>query len=67
MDKFTVEESNLISIFDGESRTEVIRDIELAMKYLEDDSLLEISEKVIEKLKDMTDNEFEKCEFIATE
>ena len=37
---FTVEESNLISIFAGESRTEIIQDISRALKYLEDNVLM---------------------------
>ena len=38
MNGLSVEESNLISIFAGESRTEVIEDISSALKYLEDNS-----------------------------
>jgi len=38
--KFTVEESNLICIFAGESRTEVIKDISRALKHLEEDALI---------------------------
>lgn len=67
MDRFTVEESNLISIFEGESRTEVIRDIERAMKHLDDEGLLELSERVIEHLKRMTDEEFTELEFVTAE
>ena len=52
---FTVEESNLICIFAGESRREVIKDIERALPYLEDTDMLELSNRVIGKLRDMTD------------
>ena len=38
--RFTVEESNLICIFAGESRREVIKDIERAYPYLEDTDIL---------------------------
>ena len=55
MNGFSVEESNLISIFAGESRTEVIEDISSALKYLEEDVLLELSERVLERLKKMSD------------
>ncbi len=38
---FNVEESNLICIFAGESRDEVIEDMERALPYLEDADMLE--------------------------
>ena len=59
---FTVEESNLICIFAGESRNEAIGDIERALPYLEDTDMAELSGRVIEKLRDMTDEEFGQLE-----
>ena len=67
MNGFSVEESNLISIFAGESRTEVIEDISSALKYLEDDVLLELSGRVLERLKNMSDEEFAVIDFVAAE
>lgn len=74
MNGFSVEESNLISIFatEGgafslESRRSVIEDIIGAMKYLEDGELLELSERVVGKLEAMTDEEFAGVEFVAEE
>ena len=67
MNEFSVEESNLISIFAGENRTEVIDDISRALKYLEDSEMLELSEKVLGRLKDMSDEEFAELEFLAAE
>ena len=67
MNGFSVEESNLISIFAGESRTEIIQDISRALKYLEDSVLLELSEKVLGRLKCMSDEEFAGLDFIAAE
>ncbi len=67
MNGFSVEESNLISIFAGESRTEVIKDISRALKYLEDNVLLELSERVPGRLKRMSDEEFAGIDFIAAE
>ena len=64
---FTVEESNLICIFAGESRREVIKDIERALPYLEDTDMLELSGRVIGKLRDMTDEEFARLEFTTIE
>lgn len=67
MNGFSVEESNLISIFAGESRTEIIEDISRALKYLEDDVLIELSERVLGRLKSMSDVEFASLEFVAAE
>ena len=65
--RFTVEESNLICIFVGESRSKVIEDIERALQYLEDTDMLELSGRVIGKLWDMTDEEFEQLELTEAE
>ncbi len=64
---FTVEESNLICIFVGESRNEVIEDIERALPYLEDTDMAELSGRVIGKLRDMTDEEFGQLELTEAE
>ena len=64
---FTVEEVNLICIFAGESRSEVIEDIESALPYLEDTDMAELSGRVIGKLRDMTDEEFEQLELTEAE
>lgn len=56
--KFTVEEINLISIFENKSRSKVIQDISEAMKHLDDEEMIELSSRAIGKLKDMTDEEF---------
>ncbi len=52
---FTVEEVNLICIFAGESRSEVIED------------MLELSGRVVGKLRDMTDEEFEQLKLTEAE
>lgn len=64
---FTVEEVNLICIFAGEDRSEVIKDMERALPYLEDTDMEELSHRVIEKLRDMTDKEFEQLELTEAE
>ena len=64
---FNVEESNLICIFAGEGRNEVIKDIERALPYLEDTDMAELSGRVIGKLRDMTDEEFKQLEWTVTE
>ncbi len=64
---FTVEESNLICIFAGESRNEAIGDIERALPYLEDTDMAELSGRVIGKLQDTTDEEFGQLELTEAE
>ena len=64
---FNMEESNLICIFAGEGRNEVIKDIERALPYLEDTDMAELSGRVIGKLRDMTDEEFAQLELTEAE
>ncbi len=64
---FTVEEVNLICIFAGESRNEVIEDIKRALPYLDDPDMGELSNRIIGKLQNMTDKEFEQLELIEAE
>ena len=56
---FTVEESNLICIFQSDSRTKVMEDINRALKHIDDMDMIELCENVIEKLGRMADEEFE--------
>ena len=70
--RFTVEESNLISIFmeegidlDVGGRKNVINGINKTLKHLEDDEMVELSLCVLAKLKELTDHEFMKMEFVA--
>ena len=65
--KFTVEEINLICIFESRSRTKVIQDISEVMNYLVDDEMIELSSKVIIKLKNMLDEEFSELKFVVVE
>ena len=50
---FTVEETNLICIFQSDSRTKAIEDIYTAMNHIDDDELIELSVRVAEKLENM--------------
>ena len=65
--KFTVEEVNLICIFESRSRTKIISGIKEAIKHLDDDEMVELSNRVVDKLDDMTDKEFAEMEFVVTE
>lgn len=64
---FTVEEVNLICIYSGESRSEVIEDIERDLPYLDDSDMVELSNRIIKKLRNMTDEEFELLELIEAD
>ena len=65
--RFTVEESNLICIFAGEGRSEIIEDMERALLYLDDPYLEELSHRVIGRLQGMTDEEFAQLELTEAE
>ena len=62
-----MEESNLVCIYAGEGRKEVIEDIERALPYLDDSDMEELSHRTIGKLQNMTDEEFEQFEMIEAE
>lgn len=64
--KFTVEESNLISIFEDKSREKVIQNICDVRKHL-DDEMLELVSRVLEKLESMSDEEFAELEFVMAD
>lgn len=56
--KFTVKESNLICVFQNNSRTEVIKSISMALKQINDEDMIDLSLQVLRKLENMTDKEF---------
>lgn len=64
---FTVEESNLICIFQSDSRTKVMEDINRALKHIDDTDMIELCEKVLEKLGKINDEEFAKVELEIVE
>jgi hypothetical protein len=66
MGKFTVEETNLICIYNTGTRTGLITELLEMQNHLEQDEteLLELTQKVIVKLTNMSDEEFDN---IATE
>ena len=56
--QFTVEETNLIFIFHSDSRTKVIEDIHKAVGHIDDDELVELSVRVVQKLEKMRNEEY---------
>lgn len=64
---FTVEESNLISIFASKNRTKVMRDISNAIPHLDDEEMIDLSLRVVDKLKAMSDEVFAKLDIESVE
>jgi hypothetical protein len=60
---FTIEEENLICIFDVSSRNACITEISAAMEEFEVPELYEIANNILLKLKNMSDAEFSALEF----
>lgn len=67
MEKFTVEEINLMCVFDRKGRTELIDDIGQVLSHLDDKDMEELAKRVIGKLQNMTDEEFAEMVLEAAE
>ena len=67
MNNFTVEEINLMCVFDAEGRTELIEDIGRVLPHLDDKDMEELANRVIGKLQNMTDEEFAEVALEAAE
>ena len=67
MEKFTVEEINLMCVFDRRNRTELIEEIDSVLLHLDDKDMEELAKQVIDKLQNMTDEEFAEVVLEATE
>ena len=58
MDKFTVEEINLMCVFEGQDRTGMIADIKKVIPHLQDSDMEGLAKQVLGKLEAMGDEEF---------
>lgn len=58
MDKFTVEEINLMCVFEGQDRMGMVADIKNVIPHIQDSDMVELAEQVLEKLEAMSDEEF---------
>ena len=67
MEKFTVEEINLMCVFGAKGRTELIEDIGRGLPHLDDKAMDELANRVIGKLQNMTDEEFAEIVLEAAE
>ena len=66
MERFTVEETNLIYIYLSGTRRELIGDITLALPDMDED-MRELAQGTIAKLGAMTDAEFAEQRFVFTD
>jgi len=64
MNYFTVEEENLICIYDTTSRTAAMEGINAAMPDYEDDDMREIAGNALRKLDAMSDAEYSEYVFV---
>ncbi|RKI86922.1 hypothetical protein D7V94_22130 [Parablautia intestinalis] len=55
---FTVEEINLMCVFEGKDRTGMTADIKNVIPHIQDRDMVELAEQVIGKLEAMSDEEF---------
>lgn len=67
MDKFTVEEVNLMCVFEGQDRMGMIADIKNVIPHIEDSEMVELAGQVLGKLEAMSDEEFAEVTLEAAE
>ena len=67
MDKFTVEEINLMCVFEGQDRTGMIADIKNVIPHIQDSDMVELAGQVLGKLEAMSDAEFAEVALEAAE
>ena len=58
MDKFTVEEINLMCVFEGQDRSGMIADRKNVISHIQDSDMVELSKQVLEKLEAMSDEDY---------
>lgn len=64
--RFTVEETNLISIYIYEDRTSLIEEMRDALPYMDED-MRSLANRTLEKLRAMTDEEFAELDIYAAD
>lgn len=67
MDKFTVEEINLMCVFEGQDRMGMIADIKNVILHIQDSDMVELAGQVLKKLEAMSDEEFAEIALEAAE
>ena len=67
MGKFTVEEINLMCVFNTDSRMKLMEDIGRVLPHLKESEMEELAGNVLVKLQNMTDEEFTEVVLEAAE
>ena len=67
MDKFTVEEINLMCVFEEQDRKSMIADIKNVIPHIQDSDMVELVRQVLRKLEAMSDEEFAEVAMEAAE
>ena len=67
MDKFTVEEVNLMCVFEGQDRKGMVADIKNVIPHIQDSEMVELAGQVLGKLETMSDEEFAEVALDAAE
>ena len=64
--RFTIEETNLISIYIYEDRVSLIEEMSDALPYMDED-MREFADRTLDKLRAMTNEEFAELDIYAAE
>ena len=67
MNKFTVEESNFMCVFEAQNRMKMMEEIRRVMPHIKDSDMEELSGQVLRKLEGMTDKELAEISLEAVE
>lgn len=67
MDKFTVEEINLMCVFEGQDRMGMVADIKNVIPHIQDNDMVELAGQVLGKLEAMSNEEFAQVALEAAE
>ena len=67
MGKFTVEEVNLMCVFEGQDSKVMIADIKNVFQHIQDSVMFDLAGQVLGKLENMSDEEFAEIELEAAE
>ena len=67
MNKFTVEESNFMCVFEAQNRRKMMEEIRWIMPHIKDSDMEDIAGQVLEKLEGMNDKEFAELVLEAAE
>ena len=62
---FTVEETNLMCVFETSNRMKLMEEIRRVMLHIKDSDMEELAGQVLRKLDGMTDKEFLKISFVT--